>query len=213
MNDSPSNFRKKIHVPMTDIDDIPFNKQDPKFVAQMTNMMQVPQSITLTNGHSNSNQSSRSQSFYSNPTENIHFQMDIPDKLTVNQADEILTTRESQYSSTNSLSTNNNESNYNLKDGQQPTVTPPSTPTKVQYTEDDIFTGRTPAISADLFQRMRPRRSSIEIDLHSEIRNLRDRVNSLEHESQVNSTSCKFFYAIICSYCLMKTFSWLVKSK
>jgi hypothetical protein len=36
MNDSPSNFRKKIHVPMTDIDDIPFNKQDPKFVAQMS---------------------------------------------------------------------------------------------------------------------------------------------------------------------------------
>lgn len=68
-------------------------------------------------------------------------------------ADEILTTRESQYSSTNSLSTNNNESNYNLKDGQQPTVTPPSTPTKMQLTEDDIFTGRTPAISADLFQR------------------------------------------------------------
>lgn len=45
-------------------------------------MMQVPQSITLTNGHSNSNQSSRSQSFYSNPTENVHYQMDIPDKLT-----------------------------------------------------------------------------------------------------------------------------------
>ena len=88
---------------MTDIDDIPFNKQDPKFVAQMSiylliftstktwpitnywflnlaNMMQVPASITLNNGHSN--HSSRNQSFYSNPADNIQYQMDIPDKLT-----------------------------------------------------------------------------------------------------------------------------------
>lgn len=59
---------------------------------------------------------------------------------------------------------------------------------------------------------MKPRRSSIEVDLHTEIRNLRDRINNLEHECQVNTRSCKIFYGIMFSYCLMKTFSWLVKS-
>jgi len=66
-------------------------------------------------------------------------------------ADDILTSRESQYSSTNSLSTNNQEfSNHNLKDTHQAT-TPPSTPTK--YIDEEIFTGKTPQIAQDLFNR------------------------------------------------------------
>lgn len=207
ISDSPSNFRKKVPVSYMDVDDLPFNRQDPKFVATITNMMQVPSSITI--GNNSSGQSTRSQSFYSNPSEQSNFQMDIPDRLTINQADEILTTRESQYSSTNSLSTNNNEtSNYNLKEGQT-TVTPPSTPTKHNY-EDEIFTGKTPQIAEDLFKRMKPRRSSIEVDLHTEIRNLRDRINTLEHDCQVNTRSSKVIYALICGYMFIKTFSWLV---
>lgn len=53
------------------------------------------------------------------------------------------------------------------------------------------------------------RRSSIEIDLQEEIRMLRDKINYLENECQINSRSCRFFYAILCGYVLIKTFSWL----
>jgi len=35
MNDSPSNFRKKVHIPFMDIDDLAFNRQDPKYVASI----------------------------------------------------------------------------------------------------------------------------------------------------------------------------------
>ncbi len=59
---------------------------------------------------------------------------------------------------------------------------------------------------------MKPRRSSIEVDLHTEIRNLRDRVNNLEHECQVNSRSCKVFYTLLCGYGLIKVFKWLIGS-
>ena len=59
---------------------------------------------------------------------------------------------------------------------------------------------------------MKPRRSSIEIDLNTEIRNLRDRINNLEHECQVNTRSCKVFYSLACGYFLIKTFAWLIKS-
>jgi hypothetical protein len=57
---------------------------------------------------------------------------------------------------------------------------------------------------------MRPRRSSIEVDLHAEVRLLRDRLNNLEHETQINTNSNRFFYALLVGYALIKTFSWLV---
>lgn len=60
---------------------------------------------------------------------------------------------------------------------------------------------------------MKPRRSSIEVDLHAEIRILRDKINYLEHECQINSRSTKVFYAVLCGYALLKTFSWLVNAK
>ncbi len=60
---------------------------------------------------------------------------------------------------------------------------------------------------------MKPRRTSMEIDLQTEMRNLRDKINSLEHECQVNTRSSKFFYTIIFGYCIIKTVSWLIKSK
>jgi hypothetical protein len=59
---------------------------------------------------------------------------------------------------------------------------------------------------------MKPRRSSIEADLHAEIRILRDKLNYLEHECQVNTRSCRVFYGILFGYVLLKTFSWLVKN-
>ena len=61
--------------------------------------------------------------------------------------------------------------------------------------------------------RMKPRRSSIEVDLHAEIRILRDKINYLEHECQVNSRSCKLFYTIVCGYVLLKTVTWLLNGK
>ena len=99
------------------------------------------------------------------------------------------------------------------------TVTPPSTPTKITFLESNMMLeknreqqpfSKTPQIAADLFNRMRPRRSSIEVDLHAEIRILRDKINYLEHECQVNSRSCKIFYAILFGYAFLKSFSWLV---
>ena len=36
MNDSPSSFRKKVHIPFMDIDDLPYNRQDPKYVASIS---------------------------------------------------------------------------------------------------------------------------------------------------------------------------------
>lgn len=60
---------------------------------------------------------------------------------------------------------------------------------------------------------MKPRRSSIEVDLHAEIRILRDKINYLEHECQVNSRSCKLFYTIVCGYVLLKTVTWLLNGK
>ena len=91
------------------------------------------------------------------------------------------------------------------------TATPPSTPTKVTFLDNmDNEFSKTPQIAADLFNRMRPRRSSIEVDLHAEIRILRDKINYLEHECQVNTRSCRFFYALLFGYAILKTFSWLV---
>lgn len=58
---------------------------------------------------------------------------------------------------------------------------------------------------------MRPRRSSLDIDLQAEIRILRDRLNNLEHNLEVNSRSVKMMYAVLCGYVLVKTFSWLIK--
>ena len=60
---------------------------------------------------------------------------------------------------------------------------------------------------------MRPKRTSLDIDLQSEIRSLRDKIHILEHECQVNSRSCKVFYAVICGYVILKTFSWLLNTK
>jgi hypothetical protein len=57
---------------------------------------------------------------------------------------------------------------------------------------------------------MRPRRSSLEMDLQAEIRTLRDRLNNLEHNLEVNTRSSKVLYAILCGYVLMKTFKWLI---
>jgi len=45
---------------------------------------------------------------------------------------------------------------------------------------------------------MRPRRSSLEMDLQAEIRTLRDRLNNLEHNLEVNTRSSKVLYAILC---------------
>jgi hypothetical protein len=101
-------------------------------------------------------------------------------------------------------------------DTHDTTATPPSTPTKITFLESNMDAaataefGKTPQIAADLFNRMRPRRSSIEVDLHAEIRILRDKINYLEHECQVNSRSCKFIYAILFGYAFLKSFSWLV---
>lgn len=92
------------------------------------------------------------------------------------------------------------------------TTTPPSTPTKMTFLDanmDNEFS-KTPQVSADLFNRMKPRRSSIEVDLHAEIRILRDKINYLEHECQVNSRSCRIFYVILFGYVFVKSFSWLV---
>lgn len=94
------------------------------------------------------------------------------------------------------------------------TATPPSTPTKLNFMDthlgDEDKFSKTPQIAADLFNRMRPRRSSLEADLQQEIRILRDKISSLEQECQTNSNSCKVFYAILCGYVLLKTFSWLL---
>ena len=58
---------------------------------------------------------------------------------------------------------------------------------------------------------MRPRRSSLEVDLNTEIRLLRDKINSLEHECQINTQANRVFYIILCGYVLVKAFSWLLK--
>ncbi len=93
---------------------------------------------------------------------------------------------------------------------------------------DDGHLPKTPQISEELFNklvlkldnslllihfvfRMRPRRSSIEVDLNSEIRQLRDKINRLEHECQINTQTNRVFYVILCGYVLVKTFSWLLK--
>lgn len=57
---------------------------------------------------------------------------------------------------------------------------------------------------------MRPRRSSLELDLQAEIRILRDRLGNLEHNLEVNSRSVKLLYAVVCGYVLVKTFTWLI---
>jgi len=208
--ESPSRFnphnRKKVHIPFMDVDDLAYNRQDPKFVASITDMMQVPSSITINGNSSTSNQRIQPQNVYYNNFEPTNFHMDVPEKLTINQADEVLNARESQYSSTNSLAKEAEASSRN-----NTTVTPPSTPTKVNF-DEDLFTGRTPQMAEDLFNRMKTRRSSIEVDLHTEIRNLRDRVNNLEHNCQVNTRSAKVFYSILIGYCLMKTFGWFVRA-
>jgi hypothetical protein len=75
---------------------------------------------------------------------------------------------------------------------------------------DEGKLSKTPQISADLYNRMRPRRSSLEVDLNTEVRLLRDKINHLEHECQINTQTNRVFYVIFCGYVLVKTFSWLL---
>jgi len=147
--------------------------------------------------------------------DNIHFQMDVPEKLTV-FTDGIIKSRQDldrHHQAYNDFSIEDSKDS----DTHNTTVTPPSTPTKMTYLDsnfdDELKLSKTPQIAADLFNRMRPRRSSLEVDLHTEIRMLRDKINNLEHECQVNTRSCKIFYAVICGYVVLKTFSWLLNSK
>ncbi|CAF0798196.1 unnamed protein product [Brachionus calyciflorus] len=186
--------RKTMHIPISDVDDLPFkNRNDPQFIAKITNLMQVPTSITLDDRN-------RTKNMPTYIPDQYPFAMDIPEKLT---ADDILNGRPESASSP-----------FVADESHDTTVTPPSTPTKgltiEQQAEEIDNLSKTPQISAVLYQKMRPRRSSIEVDLHQEIRMLRDRLNYLENECQVNSRSCKLFYAILCGYVLLKTFSWLI---
>ena len=64
------------------------------------------------------------------------------------KGDQIVDSRESQYSSTTSLSTKENE--FNFKDANT-TATPPSTPTKLTFEEEKF--SKTPQIAEDLFKR------------------------------------------------------------
>ena len=199
---------KQYHIPITDVDDLPFkNRQDPQFIANITNLMQVPSSITLSNGTPNNNH--RNHHHVNNYFDNATFPMDVPEKLTV-YADGILKSRHG----TDSPPVSNDSMFEELKDNDMhdTTNTPPSTPTKVTFLEQNMENefSKTPQIAADLFNRMRPRRSSIEVDLHAEIRILRDKINNLEHECQVNTRSCRVFYAVLFGYAFLKTFSWLV---
>lgn len=210
--------RKRVHIPFCDVDDLAFkNRHDPNFIANITKIMQVPATITL-NSDSN-NGSNRMGSGVFNDV-NSSYPMDIPEKLT---ADGIITSRADLASlyDTSGYDENNEYHNHNgvhaHEDGMNDTTaTPPSTPTRAAAAAAAAAgihideTGRTPQIAADLYKRMRPRRTSIEADLHSEIRILRDKINNLEHECQVNTRSCRIFYALLCGYILLKSFSWLI---
>jgi len=200
--------RKPMHVPIFDVDDISFkSSQDSQFITSINNMMQVPPSITLDNGH-NSEQQTNERDSRTNG-----FSMDLPEKLTsdifaMNHPD-----IDSSFTSSNSFSDRHKGSEYSLRNNT--TTTPPSSPTKYSYMnhcDDAEKLCKTPQISADLFARMRPRRSSLEVDLHEEVRILRDKINSLENECQINTRSCRLFYAILCGYLLVKSFSWFVKT-
>lgn len=240
---SPSHFnggerrKKKVHIPFLDVDDLAYKtrQHDPTFIASITNLMQVPATITLTNGNSNNPSSqnggrvnmgpsmfmipnSHSGTSGSDYSLNGHMNyaasnMDIPDKLT---ADTILNNRNDQYGNGyyNNYVDQNGASN-GVDTADEDTFTPPSTPTKYSaYLNSQVsmqLDGKTPQVAAELFKRMKPRRSSIEVDLHAEIRILRDKINILEHECQLNSRNCKIFYTFICGYVLVKTLSWLVR--
>ncbi len=60
---------------------------------------------------------------------------------------------------------------------------------------------------------MKPRRQSIELDLNTEVRLLRDRLNRLEHECQMNAQTNKVFYIVFCGYLFVKTMTWLLNNK
>lgn len=184
-------MKKKHHIPFLDVDDLAYKSRqhDPSFIASITNIMQVPTTITLNNGNSSQHlgQRSHSNNYY---VENATFAMEMPDKLTI-LADNISKSsradnQDSAYSPNDSMlermKENDFASNGNLNDTNHATATPPSTPTRTSFRENIIFDenlSKTPQIAADLYQRMRPRRSSLEMDLQAEIRTLRDRLNHL----------------------------------
>ncbi|RMZ93448.1 hypothetical protein BpHYR1_021893, partial [Brachionus plicatilis] len=158
--------RKGFHIPISDVDDLAFkNRHDPKFIAQITNMMQVPPTISLKND--STQRSKHGHTF----TANRHFSMEVPDKLTGRELlTECMVTDENlnvRYDS----SSQDGEAN---EDVHNVTATPPSTPTK-ELNENETQL-KTPQISSDFIKKIRPRRSSIEVDLHEEIRMLRDKI-------------------------------------
>jgi len=198
--------RKKVHIPFCDVDDLAFrNRHDPTFVAKITNLMQVPSSITLTSG-TTTMKTDIVKGNTSNYDTDPLFPMDVPDRLTVETGD-ILRDRDDE------LSHLNNQDFAFSNEFANEMMTPQQDHSINENVMDDEKLSKTPVVPIEIYKRFqKPRRTSLELDLQSEIRLLRDRVNRLEHECQINTQSNRVFYAVICGYIIVKTFSWLLKS-